>query len=40
MTAALRSLDEGGLGIVETGSQAVADLDTARSWAQHKEVVQ
>lgn len=31
---ALRSLDEGLLGIVESGSKAVTDLSTARDWAQ------
>jgi len=32
--AALRRLDEGVLGIAETGDQAIADLDSARRWAQ------
>jgi len=32
-SAALRRLDEGILGIVETGSKAVTDLDTAKRWA-------
>ena len=33
-SAALRSLDEGILGIVESCSKAVIDLDTAKLWAQ------
>lgn len=32
--AALRKLDEGVLGIIESGSEAIIDLDTAKSWAQ------
>ena len=32
--AALRRLDEGVLGIAETGDKAIADLDTAKRWAQ------
>ena len=35
--AALRALDEGILGIVETGSEAVINLDTAKKWAQENE---
>ena len=35
-SAALRRLDEGILGIVETGSEAVINLDTAKKWAQPK----
>ena len=35
-SAALRTLDEGILGIVETGSEAVIDLDTAKQWAQSR----
>lgn len=31
--AALRRLDQGVLGIVESGSQAVIDLDSAKEWA-------
>lgn len=34
LSAALRSLDEGILGIVESGSEAAVNLDTARAWAQ------
>ena len=34
LNSALRTLDEGILGIVETGSKAVIDLDTAKIWAQ------
>lgn len=34
LSAALRVLDEGFLGIVETGSEAVINLDTAKAWAQ------
>lgn len=33
LSAALRSLDEGILGIVEGCSKAVIDLDTAKKWA-------
>jgi hypothetical protein len=33
-SAALRTLDEGILGIIETCSEAVIDLDTAKRWAQ------
>lgn len=32
--AALRRLDEGILGIAQTGDQAIADLDTAKKWAR------
>lgn len=34
-SAALRDLDEGILGIVEDGSKAVIDLDTAKKWAEN-----
>lgn len=34
LAGALRSLDQGVLGIVESGSKAVIDLDTAKAWAQ------
>ena len=34
LATALRNLDAGILGIVESGSQAVSDLDTAKSWAE------
>lgn len=34
LDSALRKLDQGVLGIVEIGSGAVIDLDTARAWAQ------
>ena len=33
---ALRNLDQGILGIVESGSEAVIDLDTAKAWAASK----
>jgi hypothetical protein len=36
LAGALRSLDEGVLGIVETGAKAVIDLDAAKRWAQTK----
>ena len=36
LSGALRRLDEGLLGILESGSQAVIDLDTAKSWAQQR----
>lgn len=31
---ALRELDQGLLGVIETGSQAVVDLDSAKEWAK------
>ncbi len=34
LSRALQVLDEGLLGIVETGSNAVDDLDNAKTWAQ------
>lgn len=34
LRGALRALDEGILGIAQTGDQAVIDLDTAKRWAQ------
>ena len=38
LDSALRSLDAGILGIVEIGSQAVIDLDSAKAWAQSQPV--
>ena len=34
LAGALRSLDEGLLGIIEEGTKAVIDLDTAKAWAK------
>lgn len=36
LDSALRNLDQGILGIVEIGSGAVADLDSAKAWAQSR----
>lgn len=36
LDSALRKLDQGILGIVEIGSGAVIDLDSAKNWAQSK----
>ena len=36
LSGALQSLDEGLLGILESGSRAVVDLDNAKAWAQGK----
>jgi len=35
-TAAIRSLDDGILGIAEVGAKAVVDLDAAKNWAQRR----